>query len=218
MKNLILFIISSMLYCQHTQCQSIKQIKGRIILPSYASSIGLTVYSISNKIIIDSCRISEGGFYTLKTNNNTSELSLRFKNNDSFIKIAELATNNYLNYFNINLSNLSIYKNFQTHKDLTEKSYKRLTIGAIDVTTSMPSSIEKEEVVSKSYGSISSEPYTESKFIAKKSELPNAGQITAGHWNDLENWDEWNNTLIKQNMLIHETFWGIKTENRTIAS
>jgi hypothetical protein len=44
--------------------------------------------------------------------------------------------------------------------------------------------------------------------------LPSAGQITAGEWNDLNNWEDWNNLILEENYKSMQSYWDIHPDER----
>jgi len=73
---------------------------------------------------------------------------------------------------------------------------------------------ETEETMVKTSEKIEVSTVSEEK-TSKKSEKAKAGVMTAGIWNDLENWDRFNKTL--QDEKIHANQWNWKMDNRRYA-
>ena len=62
--------------------------------------------------------------------------------------------------------------------------------------------------------SLSSEKSGSSSSSSGNGSDGDSGLITAGEWNDLENWDFWKNQLIKLDSLDLPTYWNIHTKHR----
>ncbi len=66
----------------------------------------------------------------------------------------------------------------------------------------------------KDDGEGSSEYYSTGDESVNGNGSGQSGLITAGEWNDLENWNFWNNLLISQEYSSMPTYWSIFTNNR----
>jgi len=51
-------------------------------------------------------------------------------------------------------------------------------------------------------------------FLTDKEENLEAGQLTAGEWNDLHNWDAWKDLLADKDYTEMETHWDLYPNNR----
>lgn len=68
-------------------------------------------------------------------------------------------------------------------------------------------------------GTLSDEGLTTDSFAETSGEYPEGGQgsegiVTAGEWNDLYNWDFWNNLLNESTFSDKQNYWSFYTNNR----
>ncbi len=95
------------------------------------------------------------------------------------------------------------------HKRVTDGTLSSFTPDAISTTR-----MERSTMSEVSGVSAASPGYSTTRTVARNTPLPEAGQITAGEWNDLYNWKDWIALLEDDGFQTMEEYWNIHSRKR----
>jgi hypothetical protein len=114
-------------------------------------------------------------------------------------------------FYNISISK-SGFKTIVDQELVINKSSHEFVFTLQRKISTHPPGDKKQEKLKSSFERLSmAETSFESSY---NSDLPKSGQMTAAEWNDLHNWQLWEELLDQKEYSDMEDFWGINTQNR----
>jgi len=99
-------------------------------------------------------------------------------------------------------------------KNPSPKMWKKMTSETVTRTASFDDHSSEAKSSRKTYAS----KVMEAEAPALKKDMPNAGQITAGEWNDLQNWADWTELNEKEAYNQYKDVWGFNVEGKNSIS
>lgn len=221
--NKIIILSLFMLVNLFANAQFIK-VKGRISNVNKPNDTTFKVYFYKNNILEDSVKTTLGGFYTKTILTGTYKIiihNLHLKPTT----ISNLVLSNNTNHYNFKLNGATVSSNGVNQPSIAKYEELKTDLEKKDVGKSIAYSSAKMSK-SKSSSKISpkraisvttetTEDYAVKSLDVDKEYLPStikptiAGQVTAGHWSDIEHWDEWLITNQLPEISIFQNTWGI---------
>ncbi len=149
--------------------------------------------------------------------------SLKIPNTDTYLMVNYLGfQSKKISIGKSNLINISLEEDVKALSEIAVVGYgtvhkkSDITASSSFITTSEPLSGKVAGVsVSRGKGKITSS--ADEKIIVgryDREDLPQSNQLTAGEWNDLENWPFWKNLMNNQEWSNQQQSWGFNTSKR----
>lgn len=228
--NAILLFACSNLMANKTTLQ------GRVINLNSIHDTSFKIVFIKDKIRIDSITTGLAGFYSLKIEPGFYDLVFEKNRQYESIHLRQIQVINNSNPINFTLKFKYRQQKVIMSKDTISGKYasthkSKSYSGADSEGTSYFESGEKDELLKSettmervgsniSYGAISiskTKSTTKTKLHAPHFDAPEektepkpdkAGQVTAGHWRDLDHWEKWKQTNSKKDISQYMKTWG----------
>lgn len=193
----LLILISFIVFLQSTYAQKGKfHFKGRISNLSQFNDTSLKLYLYKGNVLKDSIDVDEFGIYNKVVDSGKYEIKLSSQNNTLF-SIHQFKVKPGSNFCNFTYGSSS--NNFLA-------SYKNGVVKSpIEVNTLKSEAKSKKDIPPFMHHS------SDDHFRSTDSEIkeePGIGQITAGHWRDLDHWSEWIKTNHDPKISALQSNWG----------
>lgn len=190
-------------------------LSGKISNLNKINEYSFKVIFIQNGNRIDSLNTKEAGFYSKEIPIGFYDLEFQ-KINYSPIVLKHIYLNKGETNINFTLRFELLKPEYNSRKlkdNIELESLRKPGIRMGTGATAMTGGVSEEPTGMDADGfccGISSERKKEkAEFSGKKAPEMKAGQVTAGHWRDIDNWDAWIKTNTSPEVKIHQSTWGI---------